>query len=176
MIGHDDLVQIGSFFKTHGIKGELSAGFDYDIDPADLSCIIVEIDGIPTPFFIESVRGQNKIIVKLQDVDNADDAAELTKHDFYITKKEFERLSPADDDADGFYLADLIGYSLHDTDGDAIGKIVDFDDSTANILLHIETAAGKTAYVPFADELIDSIDTENKTITMNLPEGIIGLN
>ena len=56
MITPDILTSIGTFFKPHGIKGEISATLDYDIDPSELRCIVLEIDGIIVPFFVDSRR------------------------------------------------------------------------------------------------------------------------
>lgn len=175
MIRRDDLTEIGAFYKTHGIKGELSAGLDYDLDLDELRCIVLDVDGIFVPFFIESwrLRGPGRYLIKLMGVDDESEASLLAKHPFYGLTDELPESE--DDDDEGFYLYDLVGFELF-SNHDLIGKITRVDDSTANILLIVENAEGNAVYVPFAEEWIEEFDHDNKTIVMNLPDGIIDLN
>lgn len=173
MIKADSLAEIGAVIKPHGIKGEFSA--EIDVDPTELRCLVFDIDGIYVPFFVDTARrrGSQAWLVKLDGVADEKQAAEFSGKDIYALREEI-----ADDEADGndgFYLYDLCGYKLFDDDI-PVGEIVAVDDSTANILLHVSDPSGNTIFVPFAEELIVAIDTERKTITMNLPEGIIDLN
>ena len=77
----------------------------------------------------------------------------------------------------GVYLSDLIGFILKDDSGKPLGTVVDFDDSTANLLLKIKPMdeAGSEFYLPAADDLISEIDTESKILTMEIPDGILSL-
>lgn len=176
MITPDTLTSIGAFFKPHGIKGELSATLDYDIDPSELRCIVLEIDGIFVPFFIESSRpkGAASWLVKLDGVDSEKSAAAFSNHEIYAVTAELPE-GMVEEDEDGLYLYDLEGYNLKEGDS-LIGTIDGVDDSTANILLIVKTPAGGTVYVPFAEEFLTDIDKDNHTITMTLPEGLIDLN
>lgn len=174
MIRAEDIVEIGSFHKPHGIKGELSAGFDYDIEPDSLRCVIIEIDGIFVPFFIESwrSRGPGRYLIKLEGVDDEAAAADFSNHTVYAVADE---VNLPEDDEEGFYLYDLIGFSVYDNEN-PIGTIDKIDDTTENILFHVLTDSGKTVFIPFVDEWIQEYDFEDKTIRMSLPEGIINLN
>lgn len=51
MITSDEIIEIGAFVKPHGVKGEISAQIDYEIDLQELKCLIIDIDGIFVPFF-----------------------------------------------------------------------------------------------------------------------------
>lgn len=176
MIKPETLTAIGSFFKPHGIKGELTATLDYELEPSELRCIVLEIDGIFVPFFIESSRskGAHSWLIKLDGVDSEKSAAAFSNHEIYAVTAELPE-GVADEDEDGFYLYDLEGYTLKE-DETVVGTIDGVDDSTANILLIVKTPEGSTVYVPFAEEFLTDIDKENHIITMNLPEGLIDLN
>lgn len=175
MIRPDDLTEIGSFHKPHGIKGELSAGFDYEIDPDNLRCVIVEIDGIYVPFFIESWRGRGneRFLIKLEGVDDENSASAFSRHPIYALTNELDLEDENDDE--GMYLYDMIGFTLFDGNK-PVGVIKDIDDTTENILFHVEDNNGRIIFVPFADDWTESFDQKAKTITMNLPEGILDLN
>ena len=175
LIRKEDITEIGAFYKPHGIKGEITAGFDYDLDPMELRCIIVEIDGIFVPFFIDSCRpkGRDSFLIKLHGIDDETEASGMAKRPIYGVTAE---LDLDDDPSDGMYLYDMIGFTMYDGDK-SVGTITGIEDSTENILFIVEPAEGaKPVYVPFVDDWIESFDPEEKTIKMHLPEGIVTLN
>ena len=70
----------------------------------------------------------------------------------------------------------LTGMSLVDSNTQLlIGKITSIDATTANILFAVDTADGEVL-VPAAEELIEDIDWEGRTIRIALPEGLLSLN
>ncbi len=174
MILRRDITSVGEFFKPHGIKGELSASLDAGLSPADLRCIILDIDGIFVPFFIKEFRSRgNGWLIKIDGIETDTAAAALARHEIYALTAELPDVPETDED--GVNLYDLEGYTL--VDGDTpIGVIEHIDDSTANILLHVTTPDGATVYVPFALDFVVGLDTEEQVIDMNLPEGILDLN
>lgn len=174
MILRRDITSVGEFFKPHGIKGELSATLDDDLSPDDLRCIILDIDGIFVPFFIKEFRSRgNGWLIKLDGVETDTAAAAFARHEIYALTAELPD-SPETDE-DGVNLYDLEGYTLVDGDK-AVGEIERIDDSTANILLHVKAPDGAMVFVPFALDLVVGLDTEERIIDMNLPEGILDLN
>lgn len=54
-------------------------------------------------------------------------------------------------------------------------KIIDLDDTTDNYLFIIETPDGRNVMVPVADEYVVDIDTENRIITLDLPDGLLDI-
>ncbi len=67
MITRDELIEIGTFNKPHGVDGEISATFDCDCDTAnEFSCFVCEIDGIYVPFFADSLRGKGTMTLLLK--------------------------------------------------------------------------------------------------------------
>ncbi len=177
MITRDSLVEVGEIFKPHGIKGEVTLTLDAPLQPSDLRCFILQIDGLFVPFFAESVRprGAESWLVKMDGIDNERDASALSRLKIYATADELPS-GFAEPDGDGIYLYDLIGYTLSDTDGAEVGVIDHIDDSTANVLLHVTTPSGATVFVPFADELITDIDTDTHRLSLDIPDGILDLN
>ncbi len=173
MIRAEQLTAIGKVFKPHGIKGELNVMLDYGVEPDELRCLILEIDGIFVPFFIESSRsrGSESWLIKMEGIDNETQAAALVNHEVYGLTDELD----IDTDDDGVHLHDLVGFKLFDGDT-AIGVIRRIDDSTENILMSVETGDGRAVLVPFAEDFISGLDPKAKIIEMNLPEGIMDLN
>lgn len=176
MIIKESITSIGSFFKPHGIKGELSATFDYDLLPTDLRCVILEIDRIFVPFFIESARrrGASSWLIKLDGVDSEKAAAAFSNHEIFAVTDELPD-DVAEEMQDGFFLYDLEGFTLIN-DGVELGTIDVIDDSTANVLMTVHTSDDELVYVPFAEDFITDFDKDNKVVAMSLPEGLIELN
>lgn len=175
MINDTDITSIGRFVKTHGVNGEINALVDPNVDIDSLKCIIVKIDGINVPFFITSSRakGSESVLLTIDRIKDTDHAAELCGHDIYALRSDLDDNAETGDD--GFYVSDLIGYTLLDGDAATVGSITGFDDSTANVLLKVATADGREIYAPIAAELINDIDPDRQIISINLPEGLLDL-
>ena len=169
MIRREEVYKIGRLGKTHGVRGEISFLLDDDVfDRTDADYLILDIDGILVPFFIEEYRFKtdSNALMKFDSIDTQERARELTGCDVYLPR------SQADEDETSVSWAELVGYSLIDSNsGKTIGEIASIDDTTINILF--ELADGKL--IPASDELIQHIDTKRHQIEINLPEGILEL-
>jgi len=166
MIRQEEVYQIGRIGKTHGVKGEVSLHFDDDVfDRTDADYVVLEVDGLLVPFFFEEYRfrSDSTAIVKFCDIDTQERARQLTGCDVYFP------LSLTPDDAPVTW-AFFVGFTLIDAHtGKSVGTIASVDDQTVNILFELEGGQ----LIPAAEELITDIDRDNKTITIELPEGIL---
>lgn len=178
MIRRSDLALIGRINKTHGIKGELSISF-FDEGVADAlaenSCLIMDMDGIFTPFYVKGVRPRSAeaLLVTFDGYESQETVAPWVGKDVYAERDKMPAQAESDDnDDDGLYAGQLIGYHALDSQDQHIGEIVDIDDATENVLFVIE-GEDKTYYVPVVDEFITEIDTEHSIIRFDLPEGML---
>ena len=175
MITNDQISKIGSTLKPHGIKGEINILHDETCDLNDFSCIVISIDGINVPFFIESIRPKNHeiSIVKLKGFDNEVEVGELSGLEVYALNQEL----PLDEEdlEDGMYPEDFIGYHIIDEKRILLGKVVDVDISTENALFIVKKNNNEEFFIPIADEYFLDINTETKTIQMELPIGLLDI-
>jgi 16S rRNA processing protein RimM len=169
MIRAEEVYKIGRLGKAHGVKGEVSFQFDDDIfDRVDADYLVLDIDGILVPFFMEEYRFRNDTVclVKFCDIDTQQRAQELTGCDVYFPRalaEEAEEMSS---------LVSLVGFEIVDaSNGNTVGNIVAIDDSTINLLFELEDGT----LIPASDELIEDIDAEQRTIRMNIPEGLLDI-
>ena len=169
MIKQEEVYKIGRLGKAHGVKGEVSLLFDDDIfDRVDCDYLILEVDGILVPFFIEEYRFRSDTValMKFEDVDTQQRASELTGCDVY-----FPRSLAADDDVPPS-LSLLVGFDLVEANGGRpVGRIADIDDTTANLLFELEDGR----LIPANDDLITDIDMKGRVISMTIPEGLLEL-
>lgn len=167
------LTPAGEFNKPHGIKGEISASFDPRVDVGALKCVVAEVNGLFVPFFIDAIRsrGADAVLLTIDGITDENEAKLLSRKPLYLLNG--DAALAADDEDDGFYAEDLVGFSALDEDGAVIGKIAGVDSTTANVLFVIDLPDGSEALVPVADEFIDGIDPESATITLRLPDGLL---
>ena len=167
MIRQEEVYKIGRLGKAHGVKGEVSFQFDDDIfDRVDADYLVLDIDGILVPFFMEEYRFRSDTVclVKLCNVDTQQRAQELTGCDVFFPR------AMAEEGDDMPSLSMLVGYEIvNNANGRTVGQIVAIDDSTANILFELEDGM----LIPANDDLIEVIDTEKQQIKMNLPSGLL---
>ena len=179
MIRRSDIFPAGVFGKPHGINGEINAMFDPDVDVTATDCVIVDIDGIYVPFFIFSVRpkGNDACLLTIEGIDDEVMAKGLVNRQIFMRESERENIcgsSDSGDADDGMYAADLIGFEMISEDHGSLGRIVDIDDSTANVLFVVSRQeGGADLLVPVADEFITDINTATSTVTVDLPDGLI---
>ena len=173
MIRQEDVFPIGRIGKPHGIKGEVLFHFDDDIfDRLDADYLVIEVDGILVPFFIEEYRFRSDTTaqVKFCGIDSQEQARELTHCNVF-----FER-SKAEAGEDELSWSQIIGFTIVDShDGHHVGTIQAVDDSTINILFETVTPDGKEVLIPASDELIEAVDMHAHTITIALPEGLLSV-
>ena len=161
--------------KPHGVKGEITFHFSDDVfDRVDADYIVIEVDGILVPFFMEEnrFRSGETALVKLDGIDTLEQARELTNSEVYFER----RLSDEDDEPT---MAAIVGYRLVvDEDGAEIGEIIGIDDTTANTLFEVKRAdaPGKAPMlIPVAEEFIKGFDIDKREIRVTLPEGLLEL-
>ena len=143
--------------------------FDDDIfDRVDADYLVLDIDGILVPFFMEEYRFRSDTVclVKFSGIDTQQRAQELTGCDVFFPRA----LAEEGDEMPS--LASLVGFEIvNDADGETVGRIAAIDDSTVNILFELENGT----LIPASDELITDIDAERRTIKMNIPEGLLDI-
>jgi len=169
MIREEEVYKIGRLGKTHGVKGEVSFLFDDDVfDRVDADYLVLMVDGILVPFFMEEYRfrSDTTAIIKFEGIDTQERARELTGCDVYFPRE------LTDSDEENISWAEIVGYSITDAGtGQTVGKIASIDDSTINILFCLEDGT----LIPASEELITAIDQENRIITINIPQGLLEL-
>ena len=170
MIKEQSVYKIGIIGKAHGVKGELSIQIDDDIfDRVDAEYLVLKLDGIFVPFFMEEYRfkSDSVALVKFEGVDTQERARELTGVEVYFPRE----LAEQDENAELSYSA-LVGYTLiDDNSGKPVGTIAYVDEQTINIMFELEDGR----LIPASEELIVDVDQQARTITLDIPEGILDL-
>ena len=169
MIKQEEVYKIGRLGKSHGVRGEVTFLFDDDVfDRVDADYLILDIDGILVPFFIEEYRfrSDTTALMKFEGIDTQERARELTGCDVYFPRN----LAASDDDSISWSA--IVGFDIIDASTNkSVGRIASIDYSTLNILFCLEDGH----LIPASEDLITQIDQQARTITMHLPAGLLDL-
>jgi 16S rRNA processing protein RimM len=168
-----DCFQLGFISRQHGIKGELVAVFDTDQPQRykNLESVFVDIRGELVPFFIEDMAQNSKghFILRLEDVDG-EDANHLLNRELYLP---LDFLPPLT--GKNFYYHEVIAFKALDKRLGDLGQIKEVLDNSAQAIFKIENEAGREILAPAVDDFIVSINRSEKSVTLNLPEGLVEL-
>ena len=170
MIRKEDVFRIGVINKPHGVKGEVSFTFTDDcFDRIDCPYLILLIDGIFVPFFIESYRfrSDDVALIKFERIDTERQARALSNIEVFFPKKYVE------DDETIFYYTFFVGFHVYDKVHGYIGDILDIEDSTINVLFVIKKEGEDEILLPAHEDFIDDIDKEQKIMEINIPDGLL---
>lgn len=172
MIKKEEVYKIGLFNKPHGVHGELSFTFTDDIfDRVDCDHLVCLLDGIFVPFFIEEYRfrSDSTALIKLEGVESAERARMFTNVEVYFPAKYAEKTEPGGLTRDFF-----AGFTMYDIHAGELGEIIDVDEATMNVLFVVRYGK-EELLVPAQEEFIVEIDRMHKTVTVNLPEGLLSI-
>lgn len=170
MIREEDVYKIGVIGKTHGVKGELSIHVDDDVfDRVDADYLVLRLDGIFVPFFMEEYRFRSEevVLMKFVSVDTQERARELTGTEVF-----FPRHLAESEEVTEMSMAQIVGFSIvNDADGKEVGRVENIDDSTVNTLFELDNGI----LIPATDDMVTEIDMEKRIVRMLLPEGLLDL-
>lgn len=151
-----DILKVGKIVNTHGLKGEVKV-IPLTDNPRrfdDLEFVL--IDGIERK--IEGCKYQkDRVIVKIEGVSNIDDA-ERYKNKFM----EINRENAVELPEDSYFIADLIGCEVFDTEGKAVGTIYDVLQTKNNDVYWIKEP--KELLIPVLLDIVLDINIEERKI------------
>ena len=111
------------------------------------------------------------VVLKFRGVDSMNDAELLIGSELQVPKAERADLEPGWN-----YVSDLIGCTVLDHARE-IGRIEDVQFGAGEApLLIVANKAGKKFDVPFAEAYLEGVDTAQRQVRMNLPEGMLEIN
>ncbi|MCD6068421.1 MAG: rRNA processing protein RimM [Bacteroidetes bacterium] len=165
----DDFIEIGYFQKPHGYKGQIGLALtvDHEILFNKVSFMMLEMNNLLTPFFIEKIETKHKILVKLENFNSDTEAKKFQSKKVFI-HKDLVVQSTAEEEGD------YTGYLLIDEVQGELGRIEGTEEMPGNDVFII-LKNGKEILLPILEEFITEVDDEKKIIRYKAPEGLIDL-
>jgi 16S rRNA processing protein RimM len=167
------LISVGKILRSQGNKGELRLKFYDDslIELSELRTLFIEKGGKFKEYQVESLLPRGKAChVKLRGVDSLSQADSLRGVEVFVPEESLKR-----SEGSPYYLFQLMGCSVFDLKGEAVGKVVDVLSVPANDLLVVERE-GREILVPFHESICKQIDLAKKEIRIDPPAGLLDVN
>ncbi len=157
------IIPIGRITSKHGYKGSLNIFWDDDDlipEPGDYLYVLINEKGVP--FLIEEMS-KSLEIVKLQFVDSESQAEELLGLTVGLDQNTIDEVPPQ---------FQINGFQLISSDEQIIGIIDSLEDYPGQIMMNI-ICENRKILIPFVEDWIIQIDEKNRTLQMDLPEGLV---
>ncbi|WP_339022427.1 hypothetical protein [Spiroplasma endosymbiont of Crioceris asparagi] len=160
-----DLVSIGFFKGTHGIKGGLVFVIDEQyINVIENNFVLFVKNENKFDYYIVERTYQKgiKFIVVLKDNDSIGKVQNLINKEVFIKANQVIKSQ----------FINYIGYKIHDETKSEIGYVDDFIKNSAYITLRANLDS-RVLWIPCVDEFVSSIDDKNKIINVKDIKGLI---
>ncbi len=175
---NDRLVIVGRVRRPHGIRGEVVVESMTDVggrfDEGSNLQVVLPGDSGEEQLRVLEIRASRPhagaLLVAFAGVGDRDRAAELRGAWLVVDRSEVP-----DPPEGGHYFFDLIGCACHDHELGLIGEVIDVIADGGGFLLELRSAdeAAARVLIPFRDEMLLSVDTENRRIETQLPAGLV---
>lgn len=171
-----EFITLARVVKTQGRHGEVAAEIHSDVPERFAAGMklfaLPKSQGSRRELEVEDLWPHKGLLVlKFRGVDSMSDAELLLGSELQVSSAERAEL-----EAGWNYVSDLIGCIVLDHARE-IGRIEDVQFGAGEApLLIVANASGKKFDVPFAQAYLDGVDTKQRQVRMNLPDGMLEIN
>lgn len=168
----EEAFYIGYFTKTKGLKGELQLYFEFDAyEDLDLDVVFADVNGKMVPFFVEKHKlyPNNTGLFYFEDLDHIDKAQALVKKKVYLPLSKMPER-----DEDDFTYEDLVGFTVTDETHGELGEIIEVNEYPQQFVATV-LYKEKEILFPLNEDIIIEFDEDEKTLEVDLPEGLLDL-
>lgn len=166
------MIRIGKIVAAHGLQGNII--ISHVVGKSDWlkkdDVLFVELNkGSFIPYFVTGAKAANQeeYIVGVEDVESVEAAKKLVGKQVYVKD---DILSEHTEDSPLMW----IGFKLVDKTKGGIGEIKDVVSTGAQWLATLDYE-GREVLIPLIEQLILDVNTRNKYIRMDLPEGLLDI-
>ncbi len=105
-------------------------------------------------------------MLRLDEVTAVEIAKTLTGKNIYIEEERYEKLKPKG------VTVNMVGFTVTDKKAGVLGQVETLFETPGQVLATIQHK-GKEIIIPLIDTTIVGIDAARKSISVNLPEGLL---
>jgi 16S rRNA processing protein RimM len=156
---------VGRVAKAHGIRGEVA--IDLYSDAPDRFAPGARLLAGDDIFIVETSREhQGRVLVRFEGVRDRNGAERLRGTELTIAASDARALEEW-----SFYPHQLVGLSVVDTEGRALGTMTRVDESPGGDLWIVKTDDSEVL-MPAVREIVRDVDLEKNRIVVEPPEGL----
>ena len=162
-------ILVGKISNPHGIKGWVKVISFTDPIENILSYKqwIISDKETEKTYYLEDSRVQgNKIVIKLENVNDRNDADLLKNLQIQVNRSDLPEL-----DQNSYYWEDIVDFNVIDIKGNHVGKVDSLFRTGSNDVLVIIDETKERLLVPFImEEVIKYVDLAKELISIDWPE------
>ncbi len=172
MLKREDLLEIGSLGKTYGREGALKLRVEeYYLPYLAKACFVfVYLDGGFVPYLIDYLEFTHPPRLKLEEFSSPEEALRLTAKPLALLRSDVPLAALPESNLQYAFLQD---YELIDAERGFLGFVAEVRKYPKQEIAVLDLGEQGEALIPLHEQLIVSLDRENKQIVMNLPEGLV---
>jgi 16S rRNA processing protein RimM len=175
--GEPDLVVVGRIGRPQGIKGEVTVEVRTDSPDERFAPGAVLLHDAGTLTVAAARDHSGKLVVQFEGVGDRN-AAELLRGTVLQVDA---RTLPAIEDEDEYYDSQLVGLTVEQRDGTALGTVVDVLHLPHGDVLAVDRPRrgtgprGPELLIPFVKAMVPVVDLAGQRAVVDLPEGLLDL-
>jgi 16S rRNA processing protein RimM len=170
----EDLLLVGRVARAHGNRGQVIVNPETDFPEQRFrvgTVLLVGPAGKPAPRRIESARfHQGRPVIALEGIASMNDAEALAGAELWMPASALPPLPGGT-----FYRHDLVGCEVRDVSNALVGQVADVHGPIERSHLVVEGPHGEVL-VPLVERICVRIDTANRVIVIDPPEGLLEAN
>ncbi len=167
----DDLLKVGVITSTHGIKGEVKV-FPTTDDVKRFKKgiqLILETGKEQLNLEVEGVKFFKQfVILKFKGIDDINQIEKYRRKELFVTRENAVKLKK-----DEYFIADLIGLSVIDEEGNSIGVLGDVMETGANDVYVVKMPEEKEVLIPAIKQCILEVNVEEGFVKVRMMEGLL---
>jgi len=167
-----DYLKVGKIVNTHALQGEVRviSGSDFKEERFKTgSKLFIDYNDELIPVEIKSHRvNKNFDLLKFVDMYHINDVEKYKGCELLVDASELSEL-----EGNEFYFHEIIGCLVKTVDGTPLGEVDDILQTGANDVWIIKRKGEKDLLIPYIEDVVKDVDIKNKTITVELLEGLI---
>jgi 16S rRNA processing protein RimM len=158
---NDDLILVARVAGAFGVKGEVRLTA-YTADPMALLAYrdLKRESGAPGLTLTSARLHKGGIVGRAREIETREQAEAMRGLRLYIPREAL----PATEDADEFYLVDLIGLAVETPAGEPLGVVRTVQDFGAGDLLEVQPPQGASWWLPFTREAVPEVRLADRKI------------
>ncbi|MEL4897813.1 ribosome maturation factor RimM [Crocosphaera sp. Alani8] len=184
---HNKWLEIGTIVAPRGLRGELkvlsSTDFPERFEIPGKRWLQSSESWSPQPTELisgKSVVGKNLYIIRLQGIENRNQAESLRGYKLLVLDE-----TPPELEQEEYHVSQLIDLDVYEQKtGKIIGKVVDIFTAGHDLLeiklisdieREVNQKKEKKVFIPFVYEIVPVVDIEQRRIEINPPRGLLDL-
>jgi len=164
------LIKLGKLARVHGLKGALMLVGNnlQDIEVKKTGFLFIEMNNVPTPFFITEVKyvGKN-LVLGFDGIKTVEQAKPFIGKELWGDEKNITSKKSS--------AGNLEGYDLIDEIKGNVGKVNELIVLPKQQFLSVQVN-NEEVLLPYTDAFVKKIDHKAKTVYYCAPEGLFDIN